>query len=153
MTSNRDADGGFNLAGAWKHMRPWATCLLAGCVYAVAVFAFGFVLGTIRVLVLAPLLGATGSVLLESPVILAASWILSRVTAQRFQVRHDVSARTLMGATALAVLICSELAVSVLVFRKPASEFVLGYGTVPGMIGLAAQVCFAVFPLAQARRY
>src|SRR5437879_6542893 len=94
MTSNRDADGGFDLAGAWKHMRPWAPCLLAGGVDAVAVFAFGFVLGTIRVLVLAPLLGATGSVLLESPVILAASWILSRVTAQRFQVRHDVSART-----------------------------------------------------------
>jgi hypothetical protein len=53
---------------------------------------------------------------------------------------------------AFGVLMCLELAVSVFVFKKPPSEFLLEYGTVSGMIGLAAQLAYATFPLIQARR-
>ncbi len=50
--------------------------VLAGVLYFGLVFALGFILGTLRVLVLEPRLGSTGAVLLELPVMLAASWLL-----------------------------------------------------------------------------
>ena len=118
----------------------WVRCISAGLAYAVSVFTVGFALGTVRVLVFVPRFGATTSVLLESPVILAVSWILSKVTTRWFHVRPDPMARGLMGGAALAVLMCLELAMSVLVFGRPASAFVPEYGTAPGLIGLAAQI-------------
>jgi hypothetical protein len=133
-------------------MRLWSTWLSAGFAYAVSVFPVGFALGTVRVLVLVPRFGATKSVLLEAPVILAASWILSKVTTQRLQVPRDRASRAMMGSAAFGFLMCLELAVSVLVFKKPPTDFFLEYGTVPGMIGLAAQLAYAAFPLIQARR-
>ena len=48
----------------------------AGIVYFLAVFAIGFLLGTIRILWITPWLGDGAAVLLELPVILTASWLL-----------------------------------------------------------------------------
>jgi hypothetical protein len=45
----------------------------AGALYAITVFLIGFILGTIRVLLLAPHLGETIAVILEAPLMLAAS--------------------------------------------------------------------------------
>lgn len=128
------------------------TFISAGFAYAVAVFAFGFALGTVRVLLLVPRLGATKSVLLEAPVILAISWIVSKVIVQRFHVRPEPVALGAMGGAAFGVLICLEFAVSVFIFGKAASAFFPEYGTPAGAIGLAAQIGFALFPLVQACR-
>ena len=57
---------------------PIARSLLAGAAYFAVVFATGFALGVVRVLVTAPRLGETGAVLLEVPIILAASWFAAR---------------------------------------------------------------------------
>ena len=46
----------------------------AGALYAIIVFVIGFILGTIRVLLLAPRLGETMAVSLEVAFILTASW-------------------------------------------------------------------------------
>jgi hypothetical protein len=133
-------------------MRSWSTWLSAGFAYAVSVFTVGFALGTVRVIVLVPRFGATKSVLLEAPVILAASWLLSKVTTQRLQVPPDRASRAMMGGAAFGFLMCLELAVSLFVFKQPPSDFLFEYGTVPGMIGLAAQLSYATFPVIQARR-
>jgi len=133
-------------------LRGWAACLWAGSIYAVLVYVIGFALGTVRVLVLVPRFGATLSVLLESPLILSASWLLSKATVKRFEVPEEIAARVLMGAVAFVVLMCGELAVFVLVFGRPLSVFVPEFATVPGAIGLAGQLAFAAFPLLQARR-
>ena len=50
----------------------------AGALYANIVFLIGFILGTIRVLLLAPRLGETTAVIAEVPVMLAASWFVCR---------------------------------------------------------------------------
>jgi hypothetical protein len=133
--------------------RSSTACVRAGFVYAVVVFAIGFGLGAIRVTVVVPRLGPTAAVLLEAPIILAASWYLSKAITARFHVLAEFGCRSLMGATAFAVLMCFEFALAGLMFNRSASEFLLQYKTVPGMIGLAAQVCFAGFPLWQARRH
>src|SRR5260370_35001024 len=62
-----------------------------GAVYAIIVFLIGFILGTIRVLLLAPRLGETIAVIVEAPVILAASWFVCRWCVDRLDVRRTVS--------------------------------------------------------------
>ena len=65
----------------------WAT--EAGALYAIIVFVIGFILGTIRVLLLAPRLGETMAVSLEVAFILTASWVVCRWRLDRL----DVAAR------------------------------------------------------------
>jgi hypothetical protein len=50
----------------------------AGALYATMVFLMGFILGTIRVLLLVPRLGETIAVIVEAPIALAASWFVCR---------------------------------------------------------------------------
>ena len=47
-----------------------------GALYAIIVFVIGFIFGTIRVLLLVPRLGETNAVIVEAPIILAASWFV-----------------------------------------------------------------------------
>ena len=50
----------------------------AGALYAIIVFLIDFILGIIRVLLLAPRLGETTAVIIEAPIMLAASWFVCR---------------------------------------------------------------------------
>jgi hypothetical protein len=52
-----------------------------------------------------------------------------------------------MGGVAFALLMAAELAMSVLLFGRNPSDFVAGYRTMPGAIGLAAQVAFGLMPI------
>jgi hypothetical protein len=80
----------------------------AGALYAIIVFLVGFIIGSIRVLWLAPRLGETGAVSLETRVMLAASWFVSRWCVDRLDVPGTVSARSVMGAVAFVVLMLAE---------------------------------------------
>ena len=82
----------------------------AGALYAIVVFSIGFILGTIRVLLLAPRLGETTAVIIETPIILAVSWFVCRWCVGRLDVRRTVSARSLMGLVAFLVLMSVEVA-------------------------------------------
>ena len=76
----------------------------AGAAYFAVVFAAGFVLGTVRVLLLIPRLGALTSVLLELPLMLAISWMACGWALRRFRVPPRIPPRLTMGATAFALL-------------------------------------------------
>ena len=52
--------------------------IITAIVYFVAVFAFAFAMGVARTLVIAPLIGTAVAVLLEVPILLAASWVIAR---------------------------------------------------------------------------
>lgn len=56
-----------------------------------------------------------------------------------------------MGLVAFAVLMLEEVTLAVLLFGKSVTEYLESLGTVPGAIGLAAQIAFAGFPLLQSR--
>lgn len=128
----------------------WAVCVEAGCAYALSVFAIGFALGAIRVSLLVPRLGDTSAVLLEMPFILAASWKISRWSVKRQGLLADTSGASLMGAIAFVVLMFAEWVTSALFFNRTAGEFLAGFWSAPGAIGLAGQLCFASFPFLQA---
>ncbi len=59
----------------------------AGALYALTVFLAGFVLGTFRVLLVAPHFGETIAVILEAPLMLMASWYVCRWCVRGLGVR------------------------------------------------------------------
>ena len=79
--------------------------LKAGTAYFAIVYAVGFLLGTVRVLLLSPLVGETAAVLLETPVMLLISWIAARWSAETFSVPAKLLPRGVMGVLAFALLI------------------------------------------------
>jgi hypothetical protein len=48
----------------------------AGALYAITVFLIGFILGSMRILLVAPRLGETTAVIFEAPTMLAVSWFV-----------------------------------------------------------------------------
>lgn len=135
-------------SGSWIK---WAvTCAKAGCAYAMSVFAIGFALGAIRVLLLVPRFGDTVAVLLEAPVILAISWRMSRWSVKKRGLMTDTGGALLMGTISFAVLMSAEFVTAVTCFNRTVAEYFAGFWSVPGAIGLAAQLCFASFPFLQA---
>jgi hypothetical protein len=113
------------------------------------VFAAGFLLGALRVLILAPIMGGTSVVVLELPVILALSWTACRWLTVRIDVAALLGPRLVMGGVALAMLMLAELSVSTLVFGRPLSAHLGQYRELSTMLGLAGQIVFAAFPAIQ----
>ena len=118
----------------------------AGGVYFVAVFLFGFVLGTARTLIVLPRLGETVGVVLEAPVILAISWVTCAWCVDRFRVPSGAWIRLLMGAAAFSLLGVAEISISLFVFGRTIASHFAGYRSSASAIGLVAQVVFAIFP-------
>ncbi|MBU8541432.1 hypothetical protein [Falsiroseomonas tokyonensis] len=124
--------------------------LQAGFCYFAVAFAVGFVLGTLRVLAIAPTLGEVASVALELPAMLAVSWVACRWLVRRFAVPARPGPRLAMGSIAFALLMLAELGVSIFAFGRSAAEHVATYRNAAAQLGLAAQLGFALLPLGQA---
>ena len=123
--------------------------ILAGAAYFAVVFVAGFLLGTVRVLVSVPRFGEIVSVLLETPVILGVSWYVSRWATRKFGVSNADSHRLQMGAVAFAMLMLAEAGISVFAFGRSMEDHLAAYRSAQGIIGLVAQIAFALFPLMQ----
>ena len=95
--------------------------------YWAGVFALGIVLGSARVLWLAPAIGETAAVLAELPPMLAASWWLAR---------RLVAGRALSPAEAL-------LAVAL---GQSVGDWLAAVARPAGLAGLAGQLGFAAMP-------
>lgn len=120
--------------------------LRAATRYAAIVFAIGFLLGTVRVLLIAPRLGALGATLIELPVMLAASWIVCGRVLRRLPLSAP-GARLAMGAIAFVLLIGAEVALGVFGFGRTLPDQIAAMATPAGLAGLAAQIGFGLFPL------
>jgi hypothetical protein len=91
------------------------------------------------------------AVLLEIPLTLFASWIAALWAIKRFAVPAALLARAVMGIAAFALLMLAELLVSSLIFERSWNYTLAAYRSPPGVLGLSAQVIFALFPVVQAR--
>jgi hypothetical protein len=123
-----------------------------GVAYAISVFAIGFMLGTARVLILAPRVGSTVAVAMEAPMMLAASWFMSGMWMRRLNVPLGTYDCILVGAVALATLTGLEVALSLGMFHRSMGEYVADLRSPGGVIGLAAQLVFAGVPLLRVLR-
>ncbi len=123
----------------------------AGLLYFIAVFAIGFALGTLRVLVVIPRIGELPAVLLELPVMLALAWPICGALIRRCAVPSCVAPRLAMGAVAFAVLMMAELAMAVWLFGRTPQQHWASYRGVAEQLGLAGQLVFALFPVLRRR--
>jgi hypothetical protein len=126
---------------------PVRRSVAAALAYFGLVFALGFVLGTVRTLLLAPRVGPTVAVAIELPFMIAASWFACGWCLRRFAVPRASGDRIAMGAIAFGLLMLGELAVSVMLAgRGVAAHFAL-YALGEHQLGLAGQIVFALLPL------
>ena len=123
----------------------------AGLLYCAVVFAAGLVLAFARIFWVAPLSGEFVAVLLEAPVILALAWSVCGWVAERLEVSESFLDRLMMGAVALACLVGGEAVIALAANGQTLTHYVLSAGQSSLLLGLLAQLAFAVFPMLRRR--
>ncbi len=118
----------------------------AGLFYFAIVFAAGFALGTLRVLVMIPRIGETAAVLAEMPVMLLICWRAARWILQGRARLSTAHLRILMGGSAFLLLMVAELLLSVTAFGRTPAQFASDLVRPLGLIGLAGQIAFGALP-------
>lgn len=122
----------------------------AAAAYWGIVFALGFVLGTVRVLWLAPLVGLIPATLLELPIILAASWFAAGWILRRFAIADWREALTL-GVLAFVLLMAAECALASALMGQTPAQWLADLARPHALFGLAGQAAFALMPWWRAR--
>lgn len=117
-----------------------------------ALFALGFLLGAIRVMVVAPRVGPLMATLAEVPVMLAAAFFACRAAVRRWRVPRSGPIRLAMMLWFLALLFTFEWLLGAVLFGRTASQQWAAVVTPPGLLGLSAQLLAALLPLFVERR-
>lgn len=114
-------------------------------IYFAAVFAVAFVLGTIRTLVLFPMLGEMRAVLLELPVILTVAWLVcGRLLRGSSLTAAEAAA---MGTMAFVLVMLGEVGLSFWLAGRTLAEHLALYVEPTRILGLSGQIAFAAIPL------
>jgi hypothetical protein len=121
--------------------------LSVATVYFLMLFALGFVLGTVRVLFVAPSIGVLGATLLEVPLMLAASFFGCRWVVGQWRVSTACAARVAMALWFMVLLVLFEMLLGVALFGRTLSGTWSRLATPAGMVGLSAQIIAALLPL------
>jgi hypothetical protein len=127
------------------------TVAKAALAYFAIVFIMGFILGTLRTLIIAPHTGELVAVAVELPIMIAVSWWACGVVLHRLKPASEIPSRLVMGIIALALLLLAEAAVSMNLGSLTLSQHLALYATTPVMLGLISQLAFALFPLLRMR--
>jgi hypothetical protein len=126
--------------------------LVAGTAYFLALFALGFVLGTIRVLFVTPRFGPLAATLVEVPVMLIAAIYACRWSVRHWRVPRSVTIRWGMVVWFLALLVAFETVLGVVLFGRTPAEQWAALATPAGIVGLSAQLIAALLPVFVGRR-
>ncbi len=116
-----------------------------GLQYFTVVFTFAFAMGVIRVLLVAPRLGPMVAVLIEVPILVAASWIVTHHLLRNRS--FTLSQCAVIGTNALTLTLVGEAALAALMFGESVGDWAADIATPLGLIGLAGQIFFAVMPI------
>lgn len=112
--------------------------------YTLPVFVAAFILGTLRVTLIVPQIGAVLAVALEIPIVLSLSWIVAgKVLARR---PLTGPRRAALALLAFALLMLLEL-LTALAFGQTIPEFLAAMTTPAGALGLGGQIGFGLIPL------
>ena len=123
------------------------TVLKAGVLYFLAVFGAGFALGAIRVLWVAPRVGARTAELIEMPVMLGIVVAAAIFIVRRLAVPPRTAIRLGMGGLALALMLVAELAVMPLLRGPSMAEYAEVPDPLAGSLYYALLALFALLPL------
>ena len=128
-------------------MRPLKLAVL----YFLLVFGAGFVLGTIRVLVVVPQLGERTAELLEMPVMLIVIVAAARWINRHDPEVHERSAHIRIGVMALGLVLAADLVVGVALRGMSPVEALLHRDPLSGTAYYLSLVLFAAMPWLLAR--
>ena len=118
----------------------------AGLRYGLEAFALGFVLGTLRVVLIAPATGTLTAVLFELPVMLVTMGGRARRIMAAYANVTTIGARAVMGATGFTLLMICEFLLGMALGTSP-RQWLADLASPPGAAGLAGQTAFAILPL------
>ena len=117
----------------------------AALAYFAIVFAVGFALGTLRVLLVVPRLGVRTAELAELPLMLLASFFAARWCMRRWRVQMPPE-RLVAGLMALALLVGAEIGL-VLAQGQDIAGYIAARDPVSGVAYLLSLAMFALMPL------
>jgi hypothetical protein len=119
----------------------------AALLYCAILFGAGLMLGAIRTFCVAPLSGEFVAVTLEAPIMLAVAWAACGWVAKREELSEKFLDRLIMGGVSLAVLVAAEAAIAIFAERGALADYFLTSGQSGVLLGLLAQLAFALFPI------
>ncbi len=121
--------------------------VLTASLYFLAVFAVGFILGPIRVLLLEPRLGPAVAVLCEVPFLIAAFVVAARWAPRATHVDLGTRSMFLVGILALIMQQLAEFAGGAVLRGLSVSEQLAQLSTLQGVIYAVLLIIFAAAPL------
>ena len=124
----------------------------AGLAYFALAFAAGFLLGTIRVLAIAPRVGERAAELLEAPPMLVVVVAAARFVVRRFVPQAPLAARVAVGALGLTLLLAVEFTVVLSLRGLSLAEYFASRDPVSGAVYVALLAAFAAMPALAGRR-
>ncbi len=122
-----------------------------GGAYFVLVFSVGFVLGAVRVLFVAPVIGEATAEILEAPLMVFASFVAARFVVRRFPA-IERSAYVYSGLFALGLLLVFEFTVVLRVRGMTIAEYSDSRDPWAVAVYVLSLALFAAMPRAVARR-
>lgn len=102
-------------------------------------------MGVLRTVAVAPFIGQTAAVLLEVPIVIAASWIATRYLLRN--VSFNFRQLMVAGAIAFALTMASEAALAETIRGQNLIEWVTSVLSPLGLVGLVGQLIFAAMPV------
>lgn len=114
--------------------------------YAAGVFSVGFLLGTLRVLVVAPRVGTRTAELVELPLMVGASFLGAGWVNRRLDPAAPVRERLAVGARALLFLLGAEVAIGVALRGGSIGDALVNPDPVSGSLYYASLLLFALLP-------
>ena len=124
----------------------------AAVLYFAIVFAAGFVLGTIRLLFVIPLVGVRAAELIEMPVMIAISFLTASWLIAKLKIPFAIGARLAIGLVALALLLFAEVILIVWLQHQGLVENIKNRDPISGIAYSISLLLFAAFPLIVRRR-
>jgi hypothetical protein len=123
----------------------------AGIAFYVLLFGLGFLLGTLRQILVQHGLSRDLLVLIEIPLLLAYAWWVTGWAVQRFAVPTDQATRLMMGGVMLTLLRLSEAVIGSALTGAGFFAQLVPIGSLMGFVEFAAQVICALYPILHAR--
>ena len=135
-----------------RRRHPVTQVIKPGALYFALVFGAGFVLGTIRTLLVVPRFGTRMAELMEMPIMLAVTIVAARWTVLRLSVPSMRSARLDMGCIALVLMLIAEFGFVLWLRGLSIREYLATRDPVSGAAYYLLLIVFAIMPLLVARR-
>ena len=121
--------------------------IAAALFYMLIVYAAGFALGTMRVLLVEPRVGEIVATLCEAPFLLSVMVLAARRVPPMLSLPKKAGPLAAVGVGALLLQQFTDLAFAALVRGIAPAEQIAHFTTVPGLIYLALLVAFAAMPV------